>query len=519
MKRCVLFFILLFASVTQAQMIHTLSFDRFTHYSIKDWITYAPAAVITTIDVGDDYIYFGTERGGILRYQRDNREWEFPFTTSSGLRSNRIIDLSYQPSQRLFARTAAGIDVYNPGFRYWRSASREDLPPKRRPDEHEVQDYRQRKNYDFPAYYRPLLSELPNFFTDRKYVFISPNEIQDNFNRIFHLNGPAVADTYRNLWLGTDGLGVARASIGNLNLKIEQRSLSNISPRDIYFDKNSIWIGGVGLGREPAGINRWFDSKDKWRTYEARYIMDIYNDNILCIAGNRRYIFFGSEYGLVRFDKKKTEWRTFTPAQRLRDDRVYDLQFWRNQLFIATASGINWMTPGSSFLNQSDDNTLNSIRVFKIVPLDSTVLLATPYGMYEYDPETDKIKFFQINAAIADVNITAAAVNHNSLWLAGQQGITVMDLNSGNWFSFTQIQSQLQTVFHDVAFTGNIVWFASDAGLLKYDTKKNYWYLYTQRDGLAANAVYHIDVDGDNLWLSTSAGVTIFQWYREGRIE
>ena len=63
------------------QVIHKLYFDRFTHYEGDDWVTYAPASYITSIDIGDDYVYFGTESGGILRYHLFDRFWDYPFTS------------------------------------------------------------------------------------------------------------------------------------------------------------------------------------------------------------------------------------------------------------------------------------------------------------------------------------------------------------------------------------------------------------------------------------------------------
>ena len=83
-----------------AQSIQQIYFDRFTHYTIDDWITYAPATNITAVEIGDDYVYFGTRSGGILRYHLFDDYWDFPFTTSSGLRSNTILSLSYDPAQR-----------------------------------------------------------------------------------------------------------------------------------------------------------------------------------------------------------------------------------------------------------------------------------------------------------------------------------------------------------------------------------------------------------------------------------
>ena len=88
-----------------------------------------------------------------------------------------------------------------------------------------------------------------------------------------------------------------------------------------------------------------------------------------------------------------------------------------------------------------------------------------------------------------------------------------------NWKSFPATSFRFNTKINDIAFSDWNVWFATNKGLLKYDIDRDYWYLYTKKDGLADNRVYNIDIDDDTLWLSTFGGVTLFRWYREGRVE
>lgn len=513
-------FIILFVSYPSAQVINKMDFNRFTHYRLEDWITYAPAADVTSIDIGDDYVYFGTRYGGILRYQLYDHQWDFPFTTSSGLRSNRIINMSFDyNTHRLYAQTPRGIDMYNSAFQYWQPAGISSLPPRRQPSPDEIADYQKEKNYRFPAYYRPSLNELPNFFTDRNFVFQPPDEILDPWNRVFHLNGAREMGPFRTLWLSTDGLGPAHVDMDSYTLEFEQRSLTNIRPRDLFFDRSAIWIGGKSFGPDPSGINKWNDRKDKWAFIEARYHSNIYNDNVNVVEGNKHFLFFGTDLGLIRYDKKQREWLSFSTAQRLHGEQVTDLLFKNQTLFIATDEGFNWMEPSGNHISRSQDRKLDNTRIYKIASVDSMLLLATPYGIYQYDIQKDKIYLFQTKSAIMDANITALKLHGDSLWIAGQTGIAVYDTKKDRWTSFTQIQSQLNTTFHDIAFTEPYVWFACDEGLLRYDTSRDYWYLYTTRDGLASNRVYHIDVDGDDLWLSTEGGITIFRWYSENRIE
>ena len=147
-KFVIIISILLLSFSARAQVVHRMQFDRFSHYEPDDWITYAPASDITDIDIGDDYVYFATRSGGILRYHLYELYWDYPLTTSIGLRSNHILHISFDiQTHQLFAETPKGIDVFNPSFGYWQPAQRAALPERQQPLPEEVKTYR--KNPDF----------------------------------------------------------------------------------------------------------------------------------------------------------------------------------------------------------------------------------------------------------------------------------------------------------------------------------------------------------------------------------
>jgi len=197
MVKCLFITAFIFTSLSlRAQVVHTKNFDRFSRYEISDWITYAPASYVTSVDVGDTYVYFGTRDGGILRYNLYEKMWDFPYTTSSGLRSNHIKDLVFSyvddgsqnwQSHVLYALTDKGIDEYIPAFEYWRPAYAKSLPPKKHPTSQDIQDFKKQGDFLFPEFYRPKNKELPDFFMERNYMFRMPNEILDSENRIFKI--------------------------------------------------------------------------------------------------------------------------------------------------------------------------------------------------------------------------------------------------------------------------------------------------------------------------------------------
>ncbi|MBD3226250.1 MAG: hypothetical protein GF313_16095 [Caldithrix sp.] len=509
-------------NVLTGQVIHEQDFDRFTHYKSEDWITYAPALTITSIDISEDYIFFGTRYGGILRYDLYNRKWRYPFTTSNGLSSNEIIQIIYNYNDfRWYARTAKGIDVLDPSDNFWKPSYREDLSSieRRKPSEEEINRfYRNQDSFRFPVFFRPPDSQLPDFFTPNEYLFRKPNEILDENNRIFRFTD-RIVDQWRNLWLGTDGLGVARANLDNLDLIINPQSLSDIYPKDVEFDATSAWIGGTAFGNRRDGILRWEFRNNLWQYFDDRFRFDIYNDQINVIRANQEFVFFGTNEGLVKYDKKDRDWHSFTTAHGLENNLISDLYFEGFTLIIATDGGVNWSDPPYTQINEPQDNIMDNVSITDICPYNESVLLASFRGLYYFSATKDSTNFFEVDAAINDIGITAANMCNDTLWFAGRSGIAYMDRKSGKWTSFTQIAEQLRSRIHDIKFSGHFVWFATNDGLLRYDKKMDYWYLYTERDGLAHNRIYNIDVQNDELWLSTRGGVTIFRWQRPNRFE
>ncbi|MBN1407328.1 MAG: hypothetical protein JW956_06055 [Calditrichaceae bacterium] len=513
-------FLLCCITLVEAQIVHKMTFTRFHHYELNDWVTYAPALDITSISIGEEYIYFGTRYGGILRYHIYDNFWDEPFTTSSGLKNNNIIEVVYDArNNKVYAETPEGTNVFNTAFNYWEFLNSNPMPSQRTPPQAEIDEYLQNGNYRFPEFYRPQIKELPDFFTNIKYIFRPPAEILDQYNRIFTLNNNIVVDRRRNLWLGTNGLGVAKASLDDYNLSFYRKSISNIMPRDLYFDKNEIWIAGLSTGNGPAGINYWNYNTDQWNYYEERYLTGLYNDDCHTVTGNKQFIFWGSEEGLIRFDKKKGEWKTFTTGDGLEANKINHLYKFGKNIFIATDEGFNWIKPDYNRIEESKNSMLDNVPVYRIASSKNLLYLATKNGIYTYNSEKDQIRFFKTRSTTMDLYISAININNNTLWIAGKYGISKYNQEKDSWQSFPGISNVIKGDFHTISFTKGNVWFATDNGLLKYDIKRDFWYLYTMEDGLADNHVYSITPDNEDLWLCTKKGICIFRWYRPDRFE
>jgi hypothetical protein len=366
----VLIFSLLFSTLF-SQIVHRLAGDRFTHYKIDDWISYGPALDITSIDIDENYIYFATMGGGILRYDKYRNSWDFPYTTSSGLRSNIIEKIVYNPDENsMYAKTEYGIDVYRRAQNFWRPAS--TMPSPKKPDEREIAGIKKQKDFRFPAYFRPANDYLPPFFTDRTFLYHIDGTILDRYNREFKFTD-RISDMWQRLWIGTNGFGPLMADLFSYNLTSKQQSIPNISPRDIHINGDYVWIGGVRKSDLIVGITCWDRMKDSWQYYEAQYIPWLNKDDVFTIDGNDKYILFATIDGLAVYDYHKDKWKVLTINDGLEGEKVYDVFIKDDYAFIGTESGFNWLNLSSLQLYESRNTILDNIEI-------NAPIMITKYG-------------------------------------------------------------------------------------------------------------------------------------------
>lgn len=515
----IILFLLLTTQILYSQVVHQLTADRFTHYKIDDWISYAPALEITSIDIDETYIYFGSRSGGILRYNKFEDSWEFPYTTSSGLRSNVIYQVVYNLDDGfLYAKTPAGIDVFKPAERFWQPSSRSYLPAKRNPGKSEFEDFlRMDKNsYRFPVYYRPTNRELPDFFTERSFIYHLGGYVFDHDNRQFNFTD-RIVDSWQRLWVGTDGIGPMMAELDHIRLESMPQSIPNISPRDIFIDDDIYWIGGFRHSHSIGGITRWDRKNDNWQYIEASFVSQIYKDDIFAITGNKQYVLFATTLGLTVYDKKKDKWKTYDIRDGLEGNRILDVIIQGDTAYVATEYGLNWLDLLSMKIYAPSQTILDNVQINQLAHDGEVLWAATRFGLYSFDPFKDDITFYSSRAVLPDYNPTAIEIVKDQIWIANKYGIAYWDRTSDQWWSFPGLIFQGE--IRDIAFTKNIIWFATDQGLLRYSRDKNFWRLYDEKDGLISKNVFRLDPDGRRLWISTEKGITSFRWRRKGRID
>ncbi|MFZ0389728.1 MAG: hypothetical protein WAN36_04645 [Calditrichia bacterium] len=486
-------------------------------YALDDWISYMKSKHISSITVGTNYIYFGTLDGGILRYHLFQNFWDYPFTTSNGLPSNRILDVVYDDQTGyLWAITAEDTCLFNPAMREWICKSENrfwnyTFPKPVQPTGDNSIAY----NVFYPAEY---LNVLPLYFANGLYTLTGDWKVLDENFSEFPISG-FLKDHWERIWFAIDGLGIGIGNTYTQRMEVVPFGLSDINPRVVQFQYDDLWIGGMGRPQPDFdGITNWRNSDGSWHFYRARYISHLPSDNVTDIAVYGDSVWFATDYGLSLFDNRKNRWKNFSVKEGLYSNEVLDLTILGEKLYAGTVNGLNSIHMPTGIVKREKDETIHLATVYQTSPQGDTLWAATNQGILRKFPD-GRWQAVKVGAAIQDLPTLAVKAFGSEIWFSSPEGVFWLDTKTGKWTSFPQLGMEIPGPFFDLAVNEISVWVSTSGGLLKFDRQRNYWIRFTEEDGLLDNQCYRLLLDGEFIWIACETGITQFYWNNPDRID
>lgn len=542
MKRTVLVMLLLVMPAVRASAQEVL--QRSIDYRPGDWVTWSVSRFPTSLSYGDTYVYFGSGNG-VTRYGYTRQEWDTPFSVSSGMADDRITVVAMDRlSGVLWCATQTGMSFLLPGIGEWRnipydqlgvggvlsigsgdtklwleaddgrlfSGSRQGGPFWETPDEELPGD-----NVVWQGR-RQQPAAIPPLFIDGPYDYFPEHVVQDNYFRRFPVTG-AVADRFNHLWLTVHGLGGAEANPLTSTMRLLPFGLYVDAVRAMAWDGDGMWIGGSARGRGNGGISFWDMERNRWTTYEASLYTDLYSDRVRSIATDSAVVWFGTDQGLVRFNKKKDRWRSYTVRENLMNNSITSVTLADSLLWVGTASGINRVHLPEEVIGQVRDEQVLGRRINHIEPDGENVWAATDRGLLFREGATGVWRRVESAPGMQMLRVTAVSAYAGEVWVGSDDGVQAFDKSSGEWTGFPSLHYPTGGMIYTILADDDVVWFGTDNGILKYLKKERRWSRFTVDDGLRDNRVYWLLLDGDYLWAGTAAGLTRFYWNAPYRID
>lgn len=508
-------------SVLHAQYIRRETFyseqERRTRYALDDWISYLEIERINSMAVGHSFLYIATENGGILRYELFQKYWEYPYTTSNGLTSNRVLDVAYDfGNGLLWAVTEDDTCIFKPAEQEWLCQSERSLWPFEYPEsDFPDPSKKMQQNIYYPA---SFLEFLPHFFANGYWTLIEDWKLMDTHFDEFPISG-FLRDKWERIWFAIDGLGVGIGNQFSQRMDVVPLGLAHIRPAVMQYQQNDLWIGGEARrGEGRPGISLWRDGSGGWDFYQARWISSLPNNNVTDIEVTGDSVWFATDYGLSLYNRRKDSWYNYDQRQGLYSIQILDLLIHDGMLYIASEKGINTLHLASGLMRRVKDENVGLATVYQIAAQEDTLWAATNRGILR-SRDNGPWEVIRVPTAISDIPALTVENFKNEMWFSSPQGVFWYNAVTKKWESFPQMGLEISARYFDLVVNEKSVWVSTAEGLLKYNRDMKFWRIFTVEDGLLSNQCFRLLLDGDFIWIANRRGITQFYWNNPARID
>jgi len=517
-------------------------------YEVGDWISYTDTRYVRSIAVGNRFIYFATT-GGIARYDFYGNHWVEPFTLSDGLSDDDIRTVAFDfESGSVYCTTALALCVRDPASRRWTNYSYQSMGIGNQ-SVHSIgfdQDYiylittgnvALKANRNSTVFHRIPLKDvtsvpadsiswfgkfgfksisLPNFLINSSLLFFPdarPPYFQDvndrNFNVTYY-----VEDPWQTLWIGSWGLGSAKANMRTNFLEMIPFGLIQKNVNAIAEKGNELWVGGIDNKDEIQGITHWNRKTREWNYYEGRLITGLRSDDVTSIAPDGRYVWFGTLDGLSRLDSQKNTWKSFTIFNGLQSSQIYDVVPDSQFIWIATKDGLDRidkkLSNRDTLIVKHITRPQDRVTVYDLEKDGDLVWAATNYGVYVYNVKNQKGGYYSGAGGPGSVPVYSVSASGNEVWFATDYGVEAYNKTLKKWLGPPARYFVPGIEILTIRATPKAVWLGTTNGVLKYSKRRKFWRKFSQIDGLLDTRVQFILPDGDYVWFGTREGLTRF---------
>jgi ligand-binding sensor domain-containing protein len=463
------------------------------------WTSFTMLRYVTSITQDDRFLYIGTT-GGVSRYNKFEGNWELPFTTTDGLLDNWVRNIAYDPEENeIVVKTSLGVSLYDLGLRRW---SRGGTFP-------EKLSRNDTSSIEIPA----------TIFMDFGYSLFPEGYVSFR-NREYRKTAYLMDDFYNNIiWIGTWGLNIGKADLREMKLDMLKYGLYDSDVETICLDGDDIWMAGGAVGFQSRGITKYNPKNNTWEYFDKDNIYEFNGARINVIRADQRNVWFGTEDGLLRYNKTKNEWKKYNIFKGLADDFVTALKIDENFLFIGTKNGISFLNLKNDSLGTFPSNLVRKTYVEDLEADQTYLWAATDFGVFRMSKQTGDWFRFVTPDGILNGPARDIFKKGDELWFATRYGILQYNTITQKRGVFDSPTNYPGTDIFCMAVDDSSIWAGTSNGVWRYQRSFQIWKHYGREDGLLHNDIQAMALDGDYVWFGTPLGLTRFYWNNPWRLE
>ena len=451
-------------------------------YDREAWTSFPNMNSVTAFAEGETQIFVGTT-GGIRRYDRFYDRWLPPLTTLDGLLDNRILALAYDPvTGDLWFDTPVGSARWL--SRLETVSLIADRPPGRRPAA-------------VPALFLPYGYHQEERWIRGQY-------------RSYPITDTLI-DSWHKVWLGTDGLGVGLADLGDRQLAFHQFGPLSENITAIAEDGEHLWFGGWDSARGRArGISRFSPATDQWDYFDSEDILGLDDPRITSILVDTSSVWFGTPAGLTRYSKNKNLWQTFRLPRRA-NLTIRALARSAHRIWLGTDRGLVVLDTRGDSLRIVQGSEQFQIRDLATGP--DFIWAATDLGLY-HCPLGDVVwTAVPLPNDLSGVRTNGVHASSFGVWASVEAPGALIGKRRGEteWQRHALSEAYGAPRIAIFADTSN-VWVGTELGAFRLDLGTDLQTRYTRLDGLLSNRVQALLLRGEMIWFGTAEGLTRYRW-------
>ncbi|MBB6462283.1 hybrid sensor histidine kinase/response regulator transcription factor [Flammeovirga kamogawensis] len=230
-----------------------------------------------------------------------------------------------------------------------------------------------------------------------------------------------------------------------------------------------------------------------------------------------------SNYGLIKYDKKKDEYEYFKVPRILHSSVKQVLVDKENKVWIVTVGGLNVYDQKTKKMyayvaDKANELALQTNYLFCIGESPKgQIWLGSMYGVYKLNQkENNKIEFVNFrkeddNENSISGNYISSITFHNNEnpWIATGDGVNYFNLSQGKFYKYPMInKTRVLNLNQLVVDDEGAIWGASKRKVYKFNkTKSEFDEVFS-----ADNIIRSFQVNGDELWYATNVNIHVYNF-------
>jgi ligand-binding sensor domain-containing protein len=279
-----------------------------------------------------------------------------------------------------------------------------------------------------------------------------------------------------------------------------------------YLGSGEVWFACLRKGADGGGLVQWNSKEDKWTYFEAGQLTNFPPDDIQAIAGNKYFVFLGTEDGILRYERKTGYFRPAGRRGGLRGEAVLALLATETGLFAGTRFGVYAVDVKTDSVWNLTTPAISGAVINDLKMAGGYLWAATNRGLYRLAAGEKNWKRFSDPEQITPSTIRTLAVSGEYLWAGGIRGLAKINIANDSTEGWRAPAGEADLDVYALGANGKYVWAAVRSGVYQFDFANREWEFLSELDGLASNEIYQIQTDGDYVWFATADGATRFFW-------